>query len=33
VSYIDHWRAPQSNSVTPGGGSHHVAAQELVQIQ
>ena len=33
VSYIDHWRAPQSNSVTPGGGAHHVAAQELVQIQ
>lgn len=22
VSYIDHWRAPQSNTITPGGAAH-----------
>ncbi|HSU19799.1 MAG TPA: hypothetical protein VLI45_08680, partial [Acidobacteriaceae bacterium] len=32
VSYIDHWRAPQNASVTPGGaGEGH--SSELVQIQ
>ena len=31
VSYIDHWRAPQHNQVTPPGAKH--GAQELVQIQ
>jgi MoaA/NifB/PqqE/SkfB family radical SAM enzyme len=29
VSYIDHWRAPQSASTTPGGAG----ANDLVQIQ
>jgi MoaA/NifB/PqqE/SkfB family radical SAM enzyme len=32
VSYIDHWRAPQNSSVTPGS-SHKTGSQELVQIQ
>src|SRR5271168_2073136 len=32
VSYIDHWRAPQTSSVTPGA-SGHGANTELVQIQ
>ena len=32
VSYIDHWRAPQKNSVTPGS-SHKTDTAELVQIQ
>jgi len=32
VSYIDHWRAPQKDSVTPGS-SHKTGSQELVQIQ
>jgi hypothetical protein len=32
VSYIDHWRAPQTAQVTPGAsGSAHGA--DLVQIQ
>ena len=31
VSYIDHWRAPQSNQVTPG--APHSAGADLVQIQ
>ncbi|GAC1423571.1 MAG: hypothetical protein NVSMB62_20030 [Acidobacteriaceae bacterium] len=31
VSYIDHWRAPQSNQVTPG--APHGAGADLVQIQ
>jgi hypothetical protein len=29
VSYIDHWRAPQSGSVTPGGAGE----SGLVRIQ
>jgi MoaA/NifB/PqqE/SkfB family radical SAM enzyme len=33
VSYIDHWRAPQHNMVTPGGGHQPDATPELVQIQ
>ncbi len=37
VSYIDHWRAPQHSTVTPGSaglGSHgNPASAELVQIQ
>jgi MoaA/NifB/PqqE/SkfB family radical SAM enzyme len=32
VSYIDHWRAPQSTTVTPGGAGHSAEAG-LVQIQ
>src|SRR5579871_1002582 len=32
VSYIDHWRAPQKNSITPGS-SHKTGEAELVQIQ
>jgi MoaA/NifB/PqqE/SkfB family radical SAM enzyme len=32
VSYIDHWRAPQTSSVTPGPSGHGAGA-ELVQIQ
>ena len=28
ISHIDHWRAPQTSSVSPGGG-----ASELVNIQ
>jgi MoaA/NifB/PqqE/SkfB family radical SAM enzyme len=28
ISYIDHWRAPQTRMVAPGGGN----SQELVQI-
>ncbi|RZU41471.1 radical SAM protein [Edaphobacter modestus] len=32
VSYIDHWRAPQKDTVTPNS-SHKTDAQELVQIQ
>jgi hypothetical protein len=32
VSYIDHWRAPQTASVTPGGAGDG-RASELVQIQ
>jgi hypothetical protein len=31
VSYIDHWRAPQTNHVTPPGAKSHEA--ELVQIR
>jgi len=31
VSYIDHWRAPQHGSVTPGSAGHDES--ELVQIQ
>ena len=31
VSYIDHWRAPQTNHVTPPGAKQHEA--ELVQIR
>jgi hypothetical protein len=31
VSYIDHWRAPQTSSITPGGADHGEA--KLVQIQ
>ncbi|MHB1020945.1 MAG: radical SAM protein [Acidobacteriaceae bacterium] len=31
VSYIDHWRAPQTNKTTPGSDAG--AASELVQIQ
>ena len=29
ISYIDHWRAPQTSEVSPGGGEHG----ELVRIQ
>jgi MoaA/NifB/PqqE/SkfB family radical SAM enzyme len=32
VSYIDHWRAPQKNIITPGGAGHE-ANPELVQIR
>lgn len=32
VSYIDHWRAPQKTTITPGGAVHEAGA-ELVQIQ
>src|ERR1700761_1603291 len=32
VSYIDHWRAPQHSTVTPGGAGHGTEAG-LVQIQ
>nr|WP_263370456.1 radical SAM protein [Granulicella cerasi] len=31
VSYIDHWRAPQHTTITPGGHGH--GESELVQIQ
>ncbi len=31
VSYIDHWRAPQTSQVTPGSSSH--GSPELVQIR
>src|ERR1700760_3247476 len=31
VSYIDHWRAPQHTTVTPGGAGH--GEGDLVQIQ
>jgi len=31
VSYIDHWRAPQHTTITPGGAGHSEAG--LVQIQ
>src|SRR6202012_873678 len=31
VSYIDHWRAPQSSTTTPGGAGH--GESQLVQIQ
>ena len=31
ISYIDHWRAPQTNQVTPPGAKH--AEPELVQIR
>jgi MoaA/NifB/PqqE/SkfB family radical SAM enzyme len=31
VSYIDHWRAPQTSQVTPGSSSH--GTPELVQIR
>jgi MoaA/NifB/PqqE/SkfB family radical SAM enzyme len=31
VSYIDHWRAPQTSQVTPGSSSHN--NPELVQIR
>ena len=32
VSYIDHWRAPQNTTITPGGAGHGAEA-ELVQIR
>lgn len=32
VSYIDHWRAEQTSTITPGGASSH-GPSELVQIQ
>jgi MoaA/NifB/PqqE/SkfB family radical SAM enzyme len=32
VSYIDHWRAPQTSSITPGASGHGTDA-ELVQIR
>ncbi|MGI8770624.1 MAG: radical SAM protein, partial [Acidobacteriaceae bacterium] len=32
VSYIDHWRAPQSLQTTPGG-EHSDQASEFVNIQ
>ena len=32
VSYIDHWRAPQHTTITPGGAGHGTEAG-LVQIQ
>ncbi len=32
VSYIDHWRAEQTSTITPGGASSH-GQSELVQIQ
>jgi MoaA/NifB/PqqE/SkfB family radical SAM enzyme len=32
VSYIDHWRAPQKTTITPGGAGHE-ANPELVQIR
>ena len=31
VSYIDHWRAPQTSQITPGSSSH--GTPELVQIR
>jgi hypothetical protein len=35
ISYIDHWRAPQTQTVSPGisGGGHEAEAPVLVQIQ
>ena len=34
ISYIDHWRTPQTRMISPGSGAgHEVAAPELVQIQ
>jgi hypothetical protein len=34
VSYIDHWRAPQTSQITPGmPPTEHVQDQELVHIQ
>jgi len=33
VSYIDHWRAPQNTSVTPGSGHQSNPTPELVQIR
>jgi len=30
VSYIDHWRAPQKTTITPGAAGHE--AGNLVQI-
>src|SRR5277367_6971839 len=32
VSYIDHWRAPQTSQITPGSSGHGAGA-ELVQIR
>ncbi|HEV2711363.1 MAG TPA: radical SAM protein [Edaphobacter sp.] len=32
VSYIDHWRAPQKTTITPGGAGHE-SNPELVQIR
>ena len=32
ISYIDHWRAPQTRTISPGG-SHGEAAPELVTIR
>jgi len=32
ISYIDHWRAPQTRTISPGG-SHGKAAPELVTIR
>ena len=31
VSYIDHWRAPQTSTITPGGAGH--GTESLIQIQ
>jgi hypothetical protein len=31
ISYIDHWRAPQTRTVSPGG--HGAETPELVKIQ
>src|ERR1700722_9232738 len=31
VSYIDHWRAPQTSQITPGSSSHN--SPELIQIR
>jgi MoaA/NifB/PqqE/SkfB family radical SAM enzyme len=33
ISYIDHWRAPQTSQVSPGMSSPGPAASELVNIQ
>ena len=33
ISYIDHWRAPQTTMISPGGGHAEVGVPELVQIQ
>jgi hypothetical protein len=31
ISYIDHWRAPQTSTISPGG--HGTGEPQLVQIQ
>ena len=31
ISYIDHWRAPQTHTISPGG--HSAGTPELVTIQ
>jgi hypothetical protein len=34
ISFIDHWRAPQTRSISPGlGAGGHGAAPELVSIR